>query len=203
MPGMGHRMRTFVALRCGRGIVRRLREETDRLEALDRAFRGPRSDDFHLTLHFLGETDERDLGHLGRALASVAAAFPPIFVTYRGLGAFPTPARARVVWVGLTADVEPDPLVELATAVGEALGELGYPPEARAFKPHVTLGRLRGRPGEVLVEAVEAGADLRLGQEILSDLKLILSDPGDRGYRYIDLTTAKLGAADEGERRRR
>ncbi len=203
MPGMRQRLRTFVALRCGRGIVRRLREETDRLEAVDRVFRGPPTDDFHLTLHFLGETDERDLGELGRALASVAAASAPIFATYRGLGAFPTPARARVVWVGLASDLQPDPLVGLAGAVGEALGELGYPPEARAFKPHVTIGRLRGRPGEPLVEAIEAGADLQLGQEILSDLKLILSDPGDRGYRYIDLTTAKLGAADEGERRRR
>ena len=190
---MRHRLRTFVALRCGRPVSRRLRSEADRLAGLESAFKAPRSDDFHLTLQFLGETDERDLGDLGKALAAVAEASWPVEVVYRGLGAFPNPERARVAWVGLETPDDPDFLVGLARQVGEALGALGFPPEARAYRPHVTLGRLRGRPSAPFVEAVEAGASLELGREILSDLKLILSDPGDRGYRYIDLTTAKLG----------
>jgi 2'-5' RNA ligase len=191
---MSKRLRTFVALRCGRAVAARLRRESERLAALEGAFRAPRTDDYHLTVQFLGDTAEEDLPALGRALEAAAASTAPLEVVYGGLGAFPSAQRARVVWVGMQAPQRPEALADLAGAVGQALEPLGYPPEARAFHPHITLGRLRRRPGPALVSAVEEGERLALGHETLSDLKLILSDPGDRGYRYIDLTTVELGS---------
>jgi hypothetical protein len=56
----------------------------------------------------------------------------------------------------------------------------------------VTLARVRGRPSPRVLEALEAAGDLDLGGETLSELKLILSDPGHRPYHYIDLTTVEL-----------
>jgi 2'-5' RNA ligase len=186
-------LRTFVALRCGAAVSRRLAAQARRLAALDGGLKAPSTDDFHLTLQFLGDTNETDVPEIGRALVAAAEGHGPFELRYGGLGAFPEPARARVVWAAVRTPDGPGPLADLAAAVGGALGPLGFPPEARAWHPHVTLGRLRRRPQDALVEALEAGRDLDLGREEVSDLKLILSDPREGRYRYIDLTTVPLG----------
>ncbi|MHC5011127.1 MAG: RNA 2',3'-cyclic phosphodiesterase [Planctomycetota bacterium] len=195
---MARPLRTFVAFSCDAGVCKRLRRQAERLGDLERVFRAPATDDFHLTLQFLGDTEEQDVPAIGRALRAAAAAAEPVAVRYGGLGAFPNAARARVVWAGVSEVEAPGALSDLARAVGRELRPLGFPPESRRYHPHVTLGRLRGRPGPALVEAVEAGRDLDLGQEVLSDLKLILSDPSGGRYRYINLTTVVLGAEDPG-----
>jgi len=185
-------VRTFVALRCGPDVARRLRRESDRLAGLDRACRAPATDEYHATLHFLGDTDERDLAAVGRALGEAARGIPPLRLRYGGLGAFPTPTRARVVFAALREEGGEAHLPRLARAVGERLGRIGYPPESRAFHAHVTLARLRGLPGPALAEAVAGAVDLDLGRETVSEVRFILSDPGERGYRYIDLTVVPL-----------
>jgi 2'-5' RNA ligase len=165
---------------------------------MDDALRAPKGDEFHLTLQFLGDTNENDVPAIGRALEEVAERFAPIDVRYVGLGAFPEPSRARTVWAGVR-DEPQGALGRLATAIGKALTPLGFPPEARVYRPHITLGRLRRRPDDALVEAVQTGAggaprEATFGEETLSDLKLILSSPEKGRYHYIDLTTAELAA---------
>lgn len=185
-------LRTFVALRLGETTSRRLAREAERLARIDEGFHVAPGEAFHLTLHFLGDTREEDVMPVSRALEEAAEATPPFDVEYGGLGAFPDARRARVVW----AAVRDDPAgaaARLAAAVGERLAPLGFPPEARAWTPHVTLGRVRARPSDALVAAIEAGAATDLGAETLSDLKLILSRSEAGRYHYIDLTTVPLG----------
>jgi 2'-5' RNA ligase len=189
---MSRPLRTFVAVKCSSPVVRLLRRQADRLALLDEAFRPPATDDLHLTVQFLGNTAEEDVPGIARALEEAVGELGAFDVRYRGLGAFPEPARARVVWAGVEEVEAPGSLAALSRRVGEALEAVGYPPERRAWHPHVTLGRLRSRPSPALVEAVAAGTGVDLGEERVSELKLILSDPGNRGYRYIDLTTVEL-----------
>ncbi len=194
---MGHTLRTFVAIRCPPDVCGRLREEAERLVRLEGALKAPRTDDFHITVQFLGHTDEADVVPIGKALARAAALCDPFEIAYEGLGAFPTPARARVLWAGARELEGAGDLSFLAEAVGEELEGVGFYAEKRAFHPHVTLGRLRGRPGPALVEAVEAGGATPFGTDWVSELKLILSEPGNRGYSYIDLTTVDLGTSED------
>lgn len=185
-------LRTFVAVPCSPQMVRALRRWGDRLAGIDSVLRTPATDDFHLTVQFLGNTAEEDIPEIARALDDAVEEIPSFDVRYRGLGAFPDPTRARVVWAGVE-EVEPaGRLQALSHAIGEALEPLGHAPEHRAWHPHVTLGRLRGRPSSALVEAIEGAAAVDLGEDRVSELKLILSAPGNRGYRYIDLTTVEL-----------
>jgi 2'-5' RNA ligase len=201
-------LRTFVAVRCGTAVAARLRAECRRLAGLDRALRPPGPDDFHLTLQFLGDTREADLPRIAEVLRRAAAAVEPFGVRYSRLGAFPGPERARVVWVaGEEEGGRAGAFADLARRVGEGLSPLGYPPEARTFHPHVTLGRLRAPPGAALVAALRGGAgapeaggprsgdrETGLGAETVSEVRHILSDPSGTGYRYVDLTTVRLGA---------
>ena len=101
--------------------------------------------DAHLTLAFLGEVDHADLASVCRAVAEASAPFSPFELRIRGLGAFPDPARPRVVWAGIEGDLET--LGALQRALVSGLSKAGYRPADDRFHPHVTLGRVKGGRG--------------------------------------------------------
>jgi 2'-5' RNA ligase len=72
-------------------------------------------------------------------LARVAKNFAPLQARARGLGAFPSPERPNVLWVG----VEAEGLIKLQRDVEGQLAELGFDQETRPFHPHVTVGRVK------------------------------------------------------------
>jgi 2'-5' RNA ligase len=95
----------------------------------------------HLTLKFLGEVPQERAGAIEEALRFAAEGTGPLPLRLNELGAFPTANRPRVLWVG----VETPPGLELLQdRVERRLAEIGFPPEGRPFRPHITLGRVRG-----------------------------------------------------------
>ncbi|HXQ48576.1 MAG TPA: RNA 2',3'-cyclic phosphodiesterase [Thermoplasmata archaeon] len=95
----------------------------------------------HLTLRFLGEVDAPTVARVSEALAGVAARFAPFELTLAGVGAFPDPARPRVVYVDVAEGRSE--VVRLAADVQAAFSAVGIPPEDRPFVPHVTVLRVR------------------------------------------------------------
>jgi RNA 2',3'-cyclic 3'-phosphodiesterase len=120
-------VRTFVAIDVG--------------PPLDPSRRGRTEAPDHMTLRFLGEVAEDRIGPIGDALRAAVAPIPPFDLTLEGVGAFPAPDRPRVVWIGATEGR--GRAEELARATAGALDGLGFPREAEAFVPHVTLFRVR------------------------------------------------------------
>ena len=104
-----------------------------------------RSENIHLSLKFLGEVDEARGPELRDALEQAArggarSEARALTLRIEGFGVFPDYRRPHVVWAG----IDPDPALEsLHHGVEEAFAPLGFPAEARAFRPHVTLGRSR------------------------------------------------------------
>lgn len=95
----------------------------------------------HYTMRFLGEVGEDGARRAGEAAVEAAASVPAFECALGGLGAFPNPGRARVIWVGMSAGAES--LVALATALDRTLARRGFAPPDRPFSPHLTLGRVR------------------------------------------------------------
>lgn len=95
---------------------------------------------WHFTLRFIGWSDET-----GRDLLSAALDQTKLGSRFRvvlgGLGAFPRPARAGVVWVGV--DRGGEEMGKLAALLETVVTEVGYEPEPRPFAAHLTLSRLR------------------------------------------------------------
>jgi 2'-5' RNA ligase len=138
--------RTFVALEVPTALGEKLRKLQERLTLDVTGVRWTTpSEPFHLTLAFLGEIPHADLHAVCRAVAEAAAGCPPLALRLEGLGAFPDPARPRVLWVGTTGPGL-EPLHRLNKSVCQATAALGYPADTR-FHPHVTLGRLKPRRG--------------------------------------------------------
>lgn len=98
-------------------------------------------DNIHLSLKFLGDVDETREPELRTALQRAAGnrSEPrPLTLQITGFGVFPDYHRPHVLWAGVT----PDPGLELLQhGVEREFAPLGFPTEARAFRPHVTLAR--------------------------------------------------------------
>ena len=136
--------------------------------------------------------DESRLADVAAALQR-AARVPAFEVEIRGLGAFPTPGRPRVLWAGAPGSPA---FTRLAEEVDQALVALGFPPEGRGFTPHVTLGRVR-EPGRnvALTEALEAAAARGFGALPVERVALMRSDLSPRGARYTELAATPLSPA--------
>ena len=112
-------------------------------------FRWAGVEQLHVTLAFLAEVEERRLDDLLERLARAGGRRTPFDVAIAGGGAFPHPARARVLWAGLDLDeTGRTELDRLATGCRAAANRAGIRVDGQRFRPHVTLARI-GHPAEV------------------------------------------------------
>lgn len=140
-------MRLFVALVPPDEAVTHLDDFLE-VRRASGSFRWAGADQFHVTLAFLADVEERRLDDLGERLARAAAKRTGFETAIAGGGAFPNPARARVLWAGL--DLEETDRIELdrlATGCRAAANRAGVPVDGQRFRPHVTVARL-GHPTE-------------------------------------------------------
>jgi len=138
--------RSFIAIPLPENCKQRLATIQEKLRKHFRGVRWVNAGSLHLTLRFLGDQDEETLEQIAVSMLSVARFSPSFKVSCQGLGAFPSPRRARVIWLG----VEPqDLVVELYQRLEAGLRECGISAEPRPFSPHLTLGRIRGRPQDL------------------------------------------------------
>ena len=94
----------------------------------------------HLTVRFLGDVDEVTRDRLEAALDESDLG-GPFDIVLGEMGAFPRPAKASVLWIGLLAG-RPQ-LMRLNAVVEEACEDAGIEPEERPYAPHLTISRIR------------------------------------------------------------
>ncbi|MDT8273613.1 MAG: RNA 2',3'-cyclic phosphodiesterase [Desulfomonilia bacterium] len=178
-------IRTFIALTIPGEHKERLASAVSCLKEKNTGVRWVRSAGMHLTLKFLGDIEERLVPELSRDLDDVARAFPPVSLRFSGYGAFPSWKRARVIWIGLSGDNEV--LSRLASSVDQVCSRVGVPPERRAFRAHITLGRRK------VPSVVDLGIDLIDGEFTSYEVLLYKSELLRTGARYTELHRSRLG----------
>jgi RNA 2',3'-cyclic 3'-phosphodiesterase len=149
-------------------------------------------DNWHVTLKFLGRTWPRLLPVVAAAGREVASTVVPFQVRLSGLGVFPGPSRARVLWAGLD---DPDGhLTGLSEGLDAALAK-DFTPEKRAFTPHLTVARFN--PPIPMREHAEALAGTPIDAPPFTVDRLVLyrSHLSPRGARYEALEGFPLGSS--------
>lgn len=112
-------------------------------------------ENIHLTLKFLGATPDDKLDEIEAAVEKAVSGFRKFYFSLDELGAFPSAKRARVIWVGIHHGA--NELIELSKAIENAMAPLGFEPENKAFKPHITLARIKNpKPIEAALSKVPA-----------------------------------------------
>lgn len=139
----------------------------------------------HLTLRFLGDLDEVDLPALVALMRPIARRTAPFDLHFEGVGAFPSRAEPRVVWMGVTAGREA--VTHLASEISDALNGLGLPPDSPAFVPHLTLFRVRSGQDRLRARLLLDGADpvpgerrVRVSEFVLKESTLTRAGPVHR-----------------------
>ncbi|MEW2356301.1 RNA 2',3'-cyclic phosphodiesterase [Spirillospora sp. NPDC029432] len=153
-------MRLFVALVPPPDVLDELDAFLAPYRAGTPALRWVRRELLHVTLTFVGETDDRTLDKLLPRLQRAVARHDRLTLSLAGAGAFPgTGAHARVLWTGLYGDRRN--LVKLAASISAARRRVGMAPDKHpSFRPHLTLARCRRAPVDVrpLLEPLSAFA---------------------------------------------
>jgi 2'-5' RNA ligase len=148
-------MRAFIAIELPESVRKALRRERARFREVCPDARWTRPEGIHLTLKFLGEISIQQEAQVKTALAQLER-FEKFPVRAQGFGFFPDARRPRVFWAGL--DAPPD-LARLAAQVESAMAPIGFPPENRAFRPHLTLARFKVPRPQPKLEALVAMQD--------------------------------------------
>ncbi len=94
---------------------------------------------FHFTIIFLGEINDGDVEKIKERLTRLR--FEAFSITYTGVGGFPKPSYARVIWVGVDSQGA-QRLTNLANDVIAEVSELGFGPD-KPFLSHLTLLRVK------------------------------------------------------------
>lgn len=190
---MNRNVRTFVAVEISSEMRLRAGQLIDRLSSTAAKVRWVEPHNLHFTLKFLGDVDLLDIPQLCEAVTGAVAELPPFEIEALGAGAFPDLHNPRTVWLGVGRGTEA--MVELHDAVERALTTLGFRREQRRYRPHVTLGRVRGAgPANLeLAERLAKLADFPGGIASIEEVVVFSSELGRDGPSYEVLASAPLG----------
>lgn len=150
----------------------------------------------HVTLKFLGEVADKDLPRVCEIVQAAAASLAPFSIQLGGFGVFPAPRNPRVLWAGIE---DPDAgCRRWLDAVDPRFEEMGFTPELRAYRPHVTLGRAKSSRGAaVLRQVLETAAPPPAREMRVEQIVLFESILRPQGAKYAPALTARLGQAIE------
>ena len=135
-------IRTFVAAEVPESVKETVWDAVEPLRRIHRnGLRWTSLSSWHLTLKFLGDITPAEVQRAAEAVQVVAERALPLRLTVDRWGAFPSPARPRVLWVAVTEGA--DGLAGAATDLDACLAAAGFPREKKPFHPHVTLARVK------------------------------------------------------------
>lgn len=136
-------MRLFIAIGASdlnfdpKVALKKLRVNLNRKEI---EYRWVPQENYHVTLNFLGEITEDKIVILKEMLTQLAHHHAYFHLKLHGLGAFPSDKEGRVLWIDVQNSLA---LRSLQEDCESRLLELGFQLEARPYKPHLTIARLR------------------------------------------------------------
>jgi 2'-5' RNA ligase len=178
--------RLFVAIRPPEHIRDLLIDAMD--DSAD--FRWQDEEQLHLTLRFIGEVDRPVADDLAASLSRVQA--EPFSIRISGVGRFEQ-RNAGALWAG----VEPkEPIAALAAKIERVCQQVGLEPERRAFHPHITLARWKGRRTREIGDFLQRKAGLASGTFEVDRFTLFESHLSRHGAHYEEVAGYRLEGRD-------
>ena len=187
------RLRTFIAIEATDQIRSAGARLIQKLSHLGPGVRWVNPENIHLTLKFLGEVDERQLHQVCRQLGEAARECTAFSLRCGGVGAFPSLTQPRTIWMGV--EDQEGRLAQLQQRAESSLVGLGFPPEARRYHGHLTLGRIRynRRDSSELQQLIDAEAKTEFGILAVDEVVVFASSLSRGGPTYTAIGRCALG----------
>ncbi len=188
------RHRIFIAVELDPDLRGHIVDLEDDLQRAGARLRWIPAENLHFTVRFLGEITPAQLAQVRLATREAAAAVAPFRLSLHDVGAFPSPTRPQVLWVGVQEGSQE--LAALSSHLDVALERHRFPPEDRPYVAHLTLARVRDRRlwGD-LVRAVDGFREVSVGAQDVRSLAIMESHLNPRGARYTRVEEVPLGQA--------
>ena len=196
MAEEGQFVRAFVCVHIPAGVRERVRAVQAELQRAipESAVRWTPFVQLHLTLEFLGDVASGKVPTLEGALMQVRTAHRPFELAARRVGAFSSIRNPRVIWAGIEGEI--DAVKALQADVKNSVQPFMAEQETRAYKPHVTLGRVRpvkGRDLRRVSDALAAATEQDFGSWRVDEFALMQSKLSPDGSQHSTLATFPLG----------
>ena len=153
----------------------------------------------HLTIKFLGDTDEQLIDPMRTAIDQAMREHRPLYIPLERLGAFPRPQQPRVLWVGASQQWEQGEdgkrLAGLHRAIEDCCATFNFASDGRPLSPHLTLARVKEgerHVGQALAKSGAMDRSLSLGSIALESIVLIRSELRPTGSVYTKLWETAL-----------
>ncbi len=185
------RLRLFIAIELDDKVKQALDILQERLKRELPGLRWVKPNNIHLTLKFLGYTEEDKLPRLKEIVSKAAEETQSFTVTFSGLGAFPNTRNPRIIWVGVKE--MSGALQTIVERLEKQVTALGLEAEKRSYKPHLTLGRVKERVGRKnFTDILAPFKNEDVGRVVVGEISLIRSDLTPKGPIYTTVHSAKL-----------
>ena len=182
-------IRAFVAVEIP--LFREVEELVEALRNCRAKLSVPRASSLHITLKFLGDIDQGQIGDIREVMKTVAAKLQPFEARISGVGAFPNVKKPRILWLGIEDDGS---LGKIAEEIDSGLASVGFPREQRGFRSHVTIARIKsGSNLEQAMSIISGKENALFGSFQVSEMKLKKSTLTPSGAIYDDLEVIGLG----------
>lgn len=186
-------IRAFIALELDGQCRQALQDIQHNLRRTRAQVRWLKPEAMHLTLLFLGTIQSHLIPTLADGMDRIAAGIPCFSFEMGGVGSFGSRTHPRIIWAGIPNP--PKPLLDLQAGVAGLAQAQGIPLEDRPFRPHLTLGRVRGpRNLGALSTAMEQMPDRHLASVPVPRVVLMQSCLMPRGAEYRLLHASRLNS---------
>jgi 2'-5' RNA ligase len=183
--------RLFIAVSLTAEQVDQVTVFQNQLKHTLKGVRWVKPDGMHLTLAFIGEAEQDKLDAVKEVIDRVKVPFNSFKFNISGSGVFPTPSRARVLWLGVGEGKEE--LTLLAENMAAGLVVIGLKEEKRKYQPHLTIGRIRQPLEENKIRDIFlARNDFKTSTAVVDHLELFESRLSRHGAEYRSLYRKKF-----------
>lgn len=184
----------FLAVDLSIAVVERILERQEQwkkeMEERDISVRWLAPEEIHLTLKYLGPVPEELHDLLRVQLQEVVEPLFPFQLKCKGVGAYPNPERARLIYTHLDEESR-EVAILLQRMLGKELAKLGFVPDTRAYHATVLLGRVReGADVSWLTNEMET---VSFGSSTIKDIALMESHLGPQRAEQRVLNRFPLG----------
>ena len=184
-------MRTFLAFKISEEIRKHLEHLVAELSALDDSITWVKPQNMHVTIKFMGDVEESHISDIIEKVAPIVTRTPAFSLHCLGIGIFPNWKYPKVIWAGLSGEV--DAPIALHNEIEAALADMGLKKDEREFRLHLTIGRTKGiRSGSSVAKRVEALEVIDFGSFNVSELTLFKSELGADGPLYTPVKKFEL-----------
>jgi len=144
----------------------------------------------HITLKFLGETDEDYVDRIEEIMKNAVEEINPFEIQLCGAGVFPNPRYIKVMWIGIKNGEQ---IGKIANKIDEQISELGFEREKRGFSAHLTIARVKtAKNKEKLLQIIDKYRETEFGNLKVDSIKLKKSELTPKGPIYTTLSEIEL-----------